>query len=83
MIDGKKTAATIVSRLAVHLGPNIARIAITTFSEKALGVSAEEVKPSEIPTLLEALRPMLNVMLGKEHAEAVIGEIRRDLSVAV
>ena len=83
MTDGKKTAATIVSRLAVHLGPNIARIAITTFSEKALGVSAEEVKPSEIPTLLEALRPMLNVMLGKEHAEAVIGEIRRDLSVAV
>lgn len=82
MPDGKKTAATIVSRLAVHLGPNIARMAITTFSQKALGVPAEDVKPSEIPRLLEALRPMLNVMLGKDHAEAVIGEIRRDLSIA-
>lgn len=82
MTDGERTAATIVSRLALHLGPNIARIAITTFSQKALGVPAEQVKPFEIPKLLEALRPMLNVMLGKEHADAVIGEIRRDLSVA-
>jgi hypothetical protein len=55
---------------------------MTTFSRKALGVPAEEAKPFQIPMLLEALRPMLNVMLGKEHAEAVINEIRRDLSLA-
>jgi hypothetical protein len=81
--DGEKTAATIASRLARHLGPNIARIAITTFSQKALGIPAEEAQPFQIPKLIEALRPMLNVMLGKDHAEAVIGEIRRDLSIAV
>lgn len=55
---------------------------MATFSKKALGIPAEEAKPFQIPMLLEALRPMLSVMLGKDHAEVVINEIRRDLSLA-
>lgn len=77
-----EVATKIISRLSPHLGPHVAKMAMKTFSQKALGVSPESTRAADVPKLLEAIRPMLSVMLGKDHAETVIGELQRDFGQA-
>jgi hypothetical protein len=80
MHESTNIAAVVISRLAPHLGPNVARMAMKTSSQKALGLAPEATQLTHVPKLLDAIRPMLNVMLGKDHAETIILEIRRDLA---
>ena len=68
----------VTRKLAVHLGPNVARMAVKTFAQKAVSRKPEELTRAEVPQLIEALRPMLVVMIGKNPSEAVLGEIERD-----
>jgi hypothetical protein len=79
MHEPTNISAIVISRLAPHLGPNVARMAMKTSSQKALGLPPEAAERMHVPKLLDAIRPMLNVMLGKDHAETIILEIRRDL----
>ena len=81
-MSGQNVAATFISRLSPHLGPHVAKMAMKTFSQKTLGVAPEATQPAHVPQLIEAIRPMLTVMLGKDHAETVIGELQRDFGVA-
>jgi hypothetical protein len=82
MPDRSSVATVVVQRLAPHLGPHVANMAMKTFSQKALGIQPDAARSSDLPKLLDALRPMLTVMLGREHAEVVIGEIRGDFGSA-
>jgi hypothetical protein len=68
----------IASRLAIHLGPNVARMAVKTFSLKALSLKPEELTVGDLPSLTAAMRPMLTVMIGREPGEAVLREISRE-----
>ena len=68
----------VTRKLSVHLGPNVARMAVKTFAQKAVSRKPEELTPAEVPQLIEALRPMLVVMIGKSPSEAVLAEIARD-----
>lgn len=70
-------AAIITQKLGVHLGPNVARMAVKTFAQKAVAKKPEELIMTDLPALLEALRPMLVVMIGKEPGAAVLEEIAR------
>lgn len=65
-------------KLSVHLGPNVARMAVKTFAQKAVARKPEELTAAEVPQLIEALRPMLVVMIGKSPSEVVLAEIARD-----
>jgi len=67
----------VAQKLSVHLGPNVARMAVKTFAGK-IGASSAEITMANLPQLIDALRPMLVVMIGKEPSEAVLGEIARD-----
>ena len=69
----------LVTRLAVHLGPNVAKMAVADFSQKSLGKKADAVSPSDVPPLLNAMRPMLTVLLGRDHTDAIIQQIGSDL----
>ena len=62
----------IISQLSVHLGPNVARMAIKSFARKQ---GVEQITPAHLPALVEDIRPMLNVMIGRAPAEAVLSEI--------
>lgn len=72
-------AQQIISRLAVHLGPNVAKMAVADFSKKSLGVKPEAVRPSDMENLLNAMRPMLTVLLGRDHTDAIIQDLGREL----
>ena len=66
---------SIAATLAVHLGPNVSRMAIKSFAKKAGLTGPEQIAPAHVPALIEELRPMLNVMVGRGPTEAVMTEI--------
>jgi len=49
----------------------------------ATGLAPEQVQLADVPKLLEAMRPMLNTLLGKDHTEELAQLIRRDLGIQV
>lgn len=73
------TAQLIAERLAAYLGPHTARVAVKTFALRSLGRGPDEITPSDAPTLLEALKPMLRAFVGRERSEAVIERIREEV----
>ena len=68
----------ITGKLSVHLGPNVARMAVKAFAQKAVNRKPEELTDADLPHLIEAMRPMLTVMIGKAPGEAVLAEISRE-----
>jgi hypothetical protein len=72
-------ADVVLGKLSTHLGPHVARVAIKTFSQKAAARKPEELTQADVPNLLEAMRPMLAVMIGKEAGQVALDEIAREL----
>ena len=70
-------ADAIIAKLSVHLGPNVSKMAVRAFAKKNGVASYEQLTVAHLPALIEEIRPMLNVMIGREPAEAVLGEIAR------
>ncbi len=68
-------SARIEARLAPLLGPNMARNATRTFSQRSLQMEPEALTPEDVPRLLAALRPALRTLLGAATAEHLIEEI--------
>lgn len=77
----ESVAAIFARHLAGYIGQHTAPMAIRTFAKQALGVTPDQVDRADAGTLLEAMRPMLNTLLGKEHADAVGNLIRRDVGI--
>jgi hypothetical protein len=69
----------IADELARYLGPNTARTAVRTFSDRVLGCRPDEVSVANAPKLLQALRPMLRTLLGQARAELVVADIEEAL----
>jgi hypothetical protein len=78
---GKTIADRIADRLAIYLGPHTGRVAVKTFSLKALGRGPETLALADVPKLEQALRPMLRTLVGSARAELVLADIRRELGV--
>ncbi len=72
-------AEKIAAKLGAYLGPHTGRVAVKTFSLKALGRGPETLAYRDWPALEAALRPMLRTLLGGARAELVLAEIRRDI----
>ena len=77
-MTGSPLAERIAGRLAVDLGPHTGRVAVKTFCWKALGRGPETLESADVPTLLEAMRPMLRTLLGRDRAEVVLTRIRNE-----
>lgn len=75
--SGRTPEEVITEELGRLLGPLTARASIRVFSLRVLGVKAEEMKPADVPRVLEGLRPMLMTLLGAEPTEGVIRAITR------
>ncbi len=69
----------IQQRLSPLLGPFTARMALKTFAVGKLGRQPEELSPPDLPALFDALRPMLNTLVGSGKAAAVLDELRQEL----
>ncbi|HEX8152094.1 MAG TPA: hypothetical protein VF698_03165 [Thermoanaerobaculia bacterium] len=81
MSDADSVAAIFARHLGGYIGQHTAPMAIKTFAKQALGVTPDQVKRLDAGKLLDAMRPMLNTLLGKEHAEAVAKLIRADVGI--
>lgn len=79
MSETGSVADLFARHLAAYIGQHTAPMAIKTFAKQALGVAPDQVKPADGVRLLDAMRPMLSTLLGKQRAEEVAALIRRDL----
>jgi hypothetical protein len=68
-------------RLAVYLGPHTAKSALKTFSEKTLGMAAEQITVPQAQKLLESLRPMLKTLVGAAQAERILSQLHLELGL--
>ena len=82
MANAVSIAEFVTGRLAIHLGPNVARMAVKTFAQKAVALKPEQLTLADVPRLIEAMRPMLHVMVGRDPGEVVLSEIAREYQVA-
>ena len=67
-------ADAIIDKLSVYLGPHVAKMAIRSFSRKT---GQQNLTAAHLPGLIEEIRPILNVMIGKGPSEAVVADIER------
>ena len=81
MSETNSVAAVFVRHLAAYLGQHTAPMAIKTFAKQALGTGPEQLRLSDTSKLLDAMRPMLSTLIGKQRAEEVATLIRRELGV--
>lgn len=74
---GATPAEVIAEELERWLGANTARTALRVFTHRATGLAAEQLRPADVPKVLEALRRMLNTLLGARRADEVLATIAR------
>jgi hypothetical protein len=77
--DGRAYGQVVEQRLTPLLGPFTARMALKTFAASKLGRQPEEISRADLPPLLDALRPMLNTLVGSMRAGQVLDELRKEL----
>jgi len=68
---------TVIAKLAVHLGPHVARMTVKLFAKKVGVPGHEQLTRAHLPKLIAEIRPMLNVMIGKGPGESVVADIER------
>ena len=69
-----KLGDAVIAKLAVHLGPNVARMSVDRFMKKK---GLPQLTAADLPALIAELKPMLNVMIGKGPSDSVVAEIER------
>ena len=75
---GSETVADqVAEHLTTWLGKHNAKNAVKMFSMRALNRPAETIDVSDLPALLEALRPMLRTLVGEDSAELVLADIKK------
>jgi hypothetical protein len=70
-------AEIIIEKLSVPLGPNVAKMAIKSFAKKSGASGPEKLTIADVPKIVDEIRPMLNVMIGKAPTEAMLTDISR------
>jgi hypothetical protein len=81
MQSARSVADVLAQQMAVYLGPHTARVAVKTFSLKALGRGPETLTVGDVPAVTKALRPMLRTLVGRVTCEVIIEQINRDLEI--
>jgi hypothetical protein len=78
-LDPPTVADRIAERLAESIGPFNARVAVKAFAQRSLGLDPAQLRPEHVPALLEGLRPMLNTLVGRQAANAVLRRIGEEI----
>jgi hypothetical protein len=74
-------ASTIAEHLAVYLGAHTAKVAVKTFSQRTLGRGQETLTTSDLPKLFDALKPMMNTLIGRKQCEAVLEQLKLEFNL--
>ena len=79
---GRRPADVIREHLARYVGPFTAKNAVQMFSRQIAQTDADELPAAHAPQVLEALGPMLRTLLGKDGADKVLEQVRKELPPA-
>jgi hypothetical protein len=52
---------------------------VKTFSKKELGLSPEKLTATNVPKLMDGMRPMLRTLLGEDVTEVLVAIIQREV----
>lgn len=72
-------ANVIRTQLAQYLGPFTSKNAVQMVARQTLGTDADSVPLAQVPRMLDALGPTLRTLLGKDGADKVVAQIKREL----
>lgn len=72
---GKPVADQVAEALSPYLGDFNAKVAVKTFAKRSLGVDPESLTSQHLAPLLDALRPALNTLVGRESTDALLDQI--------
>jgi len=78
-ISSQGIADAVAGRLAPYLGSNTSKVAVKTFSMKALGRGPETLTRADVLALMQALRPMLRTFVGRAQCERILERISGEL----
>ncbi len=73
--ESQRPSERMYRRLVKFLGPHTTRLALKTFSTKAVGAVPEAVTEAQAPEVVRALRPLLRSMLGEAQAEIIVHQL--------
>lgn len=74
-------AEVVRTKLSQYLGPFTAKNAVQMIAKQSMGTDPESVTRAQVPALIDALGPTLRTLLGKEKAEKVAADIRKELAL--
>lgn len=69
----------VETRLAPYLGSFNAKVWVKTVAQRNLGLGPENLSPSNLPSLMEGLRPSLNTFFGRKAAGELLRKILREV----
>lgn len=81
MREGEKVADVFSRHMGASVGQHTVAMALKMFAKQAIGVPPDQVQIGDAMKLLDAMRPMLNTLLGSQKSEQVVQLIRRDLGI--
>jgi hypothetical protein len=81
MGEPRRIGDVIAGKLEFYLGAHTAKIAVKTFAQRSLGRGPETLTVSDLPLLIEALRPMMNTLIGKAQCELIVGNLRSEFKL--
>ena len=74
-------AEVLRTKLSPYLGPFTAKNAVQMVAKQSVGMDAESVTRAQVPALIDALGPTLRTLLGREKADKVAADIRKELAL--
>lgn len=69
----------IRAQLAQYLGPFTSKNAVQMVAKQTLGTDADTVSLAQVPRMLDALGPTLRTLLGRDGADKVVAQIKKEL----
>jgi hypothetical protein len=78
---GRTSGDDIAAVLATWIAPGTARAVVRTFSDRVLGCRPDEIAPGDEVRLFEALRPMVEALVGPGSVEPALSALRSACSI--
>jgi hypothetical protein len=78
-VNQETIADRLAGQLAPFLGPFNAKVAVKTYAKKALDLPPEALAAEHVVPMLDALRPMLNTLVGQSSTGVLLERIRQEV----
>jgi hypothetical protein len=79
-ISSLSISEQVSDHLAPYIGQFNARMWVKSVARRELGLSPEELKPSDLAMLVDGLRPALSTLMGRGAADDLLLHIGREVS---